>query len=91
LDSQEVTEIKRHTGVLIEGLESRISQIAEGQVLLDEKVERRFDGVETRLTQGFGETQAMIKFSHTDLDRRIRVLEDGFSSLESRVRRLETP
>jgi hypothetical protein len=89
LDSQEVTEIKRHTGVLIEGLESRISQIAEGQVLLDEKVERRFDGVETRLTQGFGET--MIKFSHTDLDRRIRVLEDGFSSLESRVRRLETP
>jgi hypothetical protein len=32
----------------------------------------------------------MIKFSHAELDRRIRLLEEGFADLQARVERLES-
>jgi exonuclease VII small subunit len=93
MDSAEVTEIKRHFNVVAERLEGRIQLLAEGIVGLDERlgrfeerVEARFDSMDRR----FEETQAMIKFSHAELDRRIRALEEGYASLESRVQRLET-
>lgn len=31
----------------------------------------------------------MIKFSHAELDRRVRVLEDAVSNLQARIERLE--
>ena len=37
----------------------------------------------------FIETQAMIKFSHSELDRRLRSLEGTVAELELRVERLE--
>lgn len=40
--------------------------------------------------RGFAETQAMFKFSHAELDRRVRTLEDTVSDLQSRVERLES-
>jgi hypothetical protein len=46
---------------------------------LDEKIDR-----------GFAETQAMIKFSHAELDRRLLKLEHAFADLQARVERLET-
>lgn len=49
------------------------------------------------MERGFNETQAMIKFSHAELDRRLRTLEDsqrtleeGLADLQSRVDRLES-
>ena len=42
------------------------------------------------MDRGFAETQAMIKFSHAELDRRISKLEQAFADLQSRVERLET-
>jgi hypothetical protein len=32
----------------------------------------------------------MIKFSHAELDRRIRTLEKGFADLQARIERLES-
>lgn len=32
----------------------------------------------------------MIKFSHAELDRRVRALEEGFSDLQARMERLES-
>jgi hypothetical protein len=32
----------------------------------------------------------MIRFSHAELDRRVRALEEAFSDLQARVERLET-
>jgi hypothetical protein len=50
-----------------------------------------------RVESGFAETQAMIKFSHAELYRRVRALEQTASKLEevmadlaARVERLET-
>lgn len=42
------------------------------------------------MRRGFADTQAMIKFSHAELDRRVRALEEGLSGLQARVERLET-
>jgi chromosome segregation ATPase len=89
MDSADIAEIKRHFGVVAEGLESRIQQLADGLAHLDEKVERRFDALETRMNEQFEETRAMIRLSYAELDRRLRALEDGYSNLESRVERLE--
>jgi hypothetical protein len=90
MDSAEVTEIKRHFNVVAEGLRSEIRLVAEGLASLDGTVERRFTELDLRMDQRFVETQAMIKFSHAELDRRIRALEEGQASLESRVQRLES-
>lgn len=47
------------------------------------------DDLEERMERGFVETQAMIKFSHAELDRRVRALESGLADLQARVDRLE--
>jgi hypothetical protein len=64
------------------------------------RIETAIDGktnaIEQRMDLGFAETQAMIKFSHAELDRRVRymeqtlqTLEDRFVGLQTRVDRLE--
>jgi hypothetical protein len=53
-------------------------------------VSRRLRDVEERMERGFAETQAMIKFSHVELDRRISRLEEAFTDLQARIERLET-
>lgn len=85
MDSAEVTEIKRHFNVVAEKLEGRIQLVAEGLAGLDEKVDR----LEKRMDEQFEETRAMIRLSYGELDRRLRSLEAGHASLESRVQRLE--
>jgi hypothetical protein len=42
------------------------------------------------MLSGFAETQAMIKFSHAELDRRVRLLEEGLSALQVRGEKLES-
>jgi hypothetical protein len=42
------------------------------------------------MRRGFADTQAMIKFSHAELDGRLRSLEQAFADLQARVERLET-
>ncbi len=42
------------------------------------------------MERGFAETQAMIKFSHAELDRRVSKLEQSFADLQARIERLET-
>jgi hypothetical protein len=49
------------------------------------------------MDRGFADTQAMIKFSHAELDRRMRTIEDSHRALEAtvvdlqaRVERLES-
>ncbi len=89
MDSAEVTELKRHMGVLVEGMDSRVRQLAEGQIHFDEKFDRRINALEEKIDRRFEETQAMIKFSYAELDRRIRALEDGHEQVVARLARLE--
>jgi hypothetical protein len=85
MDSAEVTEIKRHFGVVAEGLRSEIRQVAEGVSAVD----ARLSVFQGDVAREFEETRAMIRLSYTELDRRIRTIEAAHASLESRVERLE--
>jgi hypothetical protein len=54
--------------------------VAEGVALLDEKALREIRRLDEKVDRGFAETQAMIKFSHVELERRFRTLEQAFSA-----------
>jgi uncharacterized protein YceH (UPF0502 family) len=83
-------ETRRHFDDTGQGLRSEIRAVAEVVAALDEKVERENADNREEVGRGFAETQAMIKFSHAELDRRVRSLEQAFSDLQARVERLES-
>lgn len=85
MNDEQMEEIKRHFGVVAEGLEHKIQLVAEGVANLDEKLER----FRQEVTEEFKEVKSMIKFSYTELDRRMTTIEGEVSSLKSRMERLE--
>jgi enoyl-[acyl-carrier-protein] reductase (NADH) len=72
----------RHFDTVAERLDKKIDLVAETVAYLDEKMTREIGSVRDEMRHGFIETQAMIKFSYSELDRRL-------TSLESRVDKLE--
>jgi hypothetical protein len=65
-------------------------------VRIESVIDGKTNAIEQRMDLGFADTQAMIKFSHAELDRRVRymeqtlqTLEDRFVGLQTRVDRLE--
>lgn len=63
---------------------------------IESAINGKTNAIEQRMDLGFADTQAMIKFSHAELDRRVKhmeqtlqTLEDRFLGLQTRVDRLE--
>ena len=83
-------ETRRHFDATAERMEKRFDLLAETVQHLDEKLDREAADIRDEMRRGFADTQAMIKFSHAELDRRVRTLEDSVSDLQTRVERLET-
>ncbi len=75
-------ETRRLSNVTAEGLRQEIRLVGESVLQIDKKLDRTAQEIRAEMRQGFAETQAMIKFSYAELDRRV-------SSLEERVDRLE--
>jgi len=91
------TDLRRHFDVTIERLDRKFDLLAEAVALVDEKLDRKTSALEIRMEQGFAETQAMIRFSYAELDRRMKIteetlktLEEKFANLQARIDRLET-
>ena len=89
MDRETVEEIKRHFGVVAEGLRADVRAVAEGQQALRETFAREFQGFRQEARTEFEEVKAMIKFSYAELDRRFRTLENEVVDLRSRVDRIE--
>jgi uncharacterized protein YceH (UPF0502 family) len=83
-------ETRRHFDVSVERVEKKVQLVAEAVAQLDDKLDRETDALREEMKRGFAETQAMIKFSHAELDRRVGRLEQAFADLQARVERLET-
>lgn len=64
-------ETRRHFDVVAERLESKIDVVAEGVVACTERIDR----FEAKMHEEFNEVRSMIKFSHHELDRRVRTLD----------------
>lgn len=79
------SDTRRHFEVLAEGTRKEIQLVAESVLLVSEKLARTDEKIERTAA----ETQAMIKFSHVEIDRRMRSLEDAVADLQMRVERLE--
>jgi uncharacterized protein (DUF3084 family) len=84
---QEIAEVRREAGetaiqtrhyfdVAVEAFRDQVQLVAEKVVALGEELHRETADIRLEMRTGFAETQAMIKFSHDDLDRRVRALEE---------------
>ena len=64
-------DTRRHLGILIENLDSKIQTVAEGVINVDQKIDR----VRVELTGEIAEVKHLLRGSYSDLDRRVRRLE----------------
>jgi uncharacterized coiled-coil DUF342 family protein len=83
--------------ITTDGLRHEIQQVAEGVANVNETLEREAADIRDEMHRGFAETQAMIKFSHAELDRRVRALEGSqrtveqtLADVQARLDRLES-
>ena len=60
-----------------EALRSEIHLVAEGVAVVDEKIDRRTAELDEKIERTTAETHALIKYSYSDLDRRVRALEES--------------
>ena len=79
------TETWRHFDVVAEGLQQKIQLLAEGITANTQRIER----LSGEMKEEFAEVRSTIRLSHTELERRLRTLEDVVSTLQSRMDRLE--
>ncbi len=85
-----IEESRRHFDVSAEGLRQEIQVVTEAVTGVDRKVESEAGRLDEKLERGFAETQAMIKFSHVELDRRVSSLEERQEVLERSIQDLQT-
>jgi hypothetical protein len=71
VDSADVTELKRHFGVVVEQVRSEVRLVAEGVSAGRAETAAFREEVRTE----FEEVRAMIRLSYAELDRRLRTLE----------------
>ena len=83
-------ETRRHFDVTVERLETRFDLLAETVQHVNEELQRTHVSLNEKIEQTAAETQAMIKFSHKELDRRVTSLEEGQRALEGTVADLQT-
>jgi uncharacterized protein YceH (UPF0502 family) len=84
-----VGEMRRHFDIAIERVDNNVQLVVEGVTQVSEIVTRKTAELDERMNRGFSDTQAMIKFSHAELDRRVRALEEGLADVHARLDRLE--
>lgn len=83
-------DTKRHFDASTDAVRHEVALLAEAVAESREQSRRERDEIRQDMARGFADTQAMIKFSHAELERRVRSLEQSFSDLQARVERLET-
>lgn len=82
-------QTRRQFDVTVERIEKRFDLLAETAQHIEEELRRTGARLDEKIERSAAETQAMIKFSHKELDRRVTTLEDGQRSLEETVADLQ--
>jgi uncharacterized protein YceH (UPF0502 family) len=85
MDRETVDEIKRHFGIVAEGLQDEIRTVAEGQQAHREE----FHSFRGEVAREFEETRALVRLSYGQIDRRVRTLETEMADLRERLERVE--
>ena len=90
MNHEEMEEIKRYFGVVAEGLDRKIQQIAEGVTNLGETFDRDMTALRGENEAGHREILAAVKFSYAELDRRMTTVEREIVSFKTRLENLES-
>jgi hypothetical protein len=64
-------DLKRHIDIVGEGLRRDIAHVIEGLTANNERIDRLI----VEMKQDFAEVRSMLRSSHAEFDRRLRVLE----------------
>lgn len=75
--------------ITAEVLRDDIRHVAEGVVNLNEKFDREISQFRKEVRHSHEELKAMIKFSYSELDRRITALEIELENLKHRIEKIE--
>jgi ABC-type phosphate transport system auxiliary subunit len=86
---EKAAETQRHFDVVAESLRADIRIIAEGHVMLNEKMDRMRQELRDEMRSGFDEVRSAIRFSYAEIDRRVSTLESHVVALTSRLERVE--
>ncbi|HEY2323695.1 MAG TPA: hypothetical protein VGJ82_12615 [Thermoanaerobaculia bacterium] len=78
-------ETRRHIDILFERQETRFAAVNEAISSLEERTRRGFATVDERIGTESSETRSMIRISYTELDRRLRSLEERVERLEQTI------
>jgi chromosome segregation ATPase len=68
-------QVKLHFDLTVEDMRTDVQRVADGVLMVNEKLDREAADIRAEMRQGFADTQAMLRHSHNDLDRRVTVLE----------------
>ena len=85
-----VSASRQQFEISTEAFRHEIRLVAEGVASLGERVSREIGRLDEKMDQGFANTQAMIRFSHAELEKRVRTIEDELNDVRSRLDRLES-
>jgi len=75
-------ENRQYFEVATEAFQSQVQLIAEKVLGLSDELRREAADIRLEMRTGFADTQAMIKFSHAELDRRVSALENREQAVE---------
>ncbi len=73
------SETRRHVDIVLERLDAKFDLLAESVTSINEGVYRLRISMDEKIESSAAETQAMIRFSHRELDRRVTSLENDVS------------
>jgi hypothetical protein len=68
-------ETRRHFDITGEDLRHEMGLMAEKVVRLDEKLTSEAADIRAEMKRGFADMESLYRFSHSELDRRIKALE----------------
>jgi hypothetical protein len=68
-------KMKLHFDIAVEDIRNDVRRVAEGVLTVDQKLDREAADIRAEMRQGFADTQAMLRVSRNDLDRRVTRLE----------------
>lgn len=71
-------------------IDSKFSVLSKAFINLNEKIEHVETNVTNEVKETRDELKTMMKFSYTELDRRITMLEDKYNFIDDRLRKLES-
>jgi hypothetical protein len=69
------SDLHLHFDTAAERIEGKVGLLAEGLAHLDQKLDRTAADLRREMREGFDDTHALIRFTYSELYRRLRTLE----------------